>query len=235
MRGHFFSCIQSKLTTKWMHETLSVPVADSLVMYYYLGDQTAALRNGKGLYYFSVETWREVRCGWFSRILEFEVTFKETVCEDVDWINLALDKYCGGIKHFSFHGGVEFLVYNYQFLKLECLPYSASRGWERLVQITGVRQCRTGPGAQLSCQWFCVSGKCFCLLFVQINPFSPSLSHSANEIQSFRYIVKIFSWFTLGGGGEEKKKISLGTQPPLGGPGPPWLLWRGCALPCFAA
>ena len=33
-----------------------VPVAYSLVMYYYLGDQTATLRDGKGPYYFSVET-----------------------------------------------------------------------------------------------------------------------------------------------------------------------------------
>ena len=53
------------------------------------------------------------------------MTFKEIVCEDVDWINLALDKYCGGIKHFSFHESVEFLVYNCQFLKLKYIPYSA--------------------------------------------------------------------------------------------------------------
>jgi len=56
------------------------------------------------------------------------VTLKEIVCEDVDWINLALDKYCEGIKHFSFHEGVEFLSYHCQFLKLKCLPYSADEG-----------------------------------------------------------------------------------------------------------
>ena len=32
---------------------------------------------------------------------EFEVTFKETVCESVDWINLALDKYIDGINPYS--------------------------------------------------------------------------------------------------------------------------------------
>jgi hypothetical protein len=85
-----------------------VSVAYSRVTYYYLGDQTEALIDGKGLYYFSVETWREVQFGWFSRSWDFETTFKEIVCEDVDWINLALDKYCDWNKRFSFHEGVEF-------------------------------------------------------------------------------------------------------------------------------
>lgn len=35
------------------------------------------------------------------------MTLNEIVCENVDWINLALHKYFEGIKHFSFHEGVE--------------------------------------------------------------------------------------------------------------------------------
>ena len=56
------------------------------------------------------------------------MTLKEIGCENVDWINRTLDKYYEGIKHFSFHEGLEFLVYHYQFLKLKCLPYSADEG-----------------------------------------------------------------------------------------------------------
>jgi hypothetical protein len=68
----------TKLCVVW------VPVAYSLFMYYYLGDQTAAPRDGKGLYCFSVETWREEQFGWLSRVWESEVTLKELVCEDMD-------------------------------------------------------------------------------------------------------------------------------------------------------
>jgi hypothetical protein len=85
------------------------------------------------------------------------VTLNETVCEDVDWINLALDKYCDSNKHFSFHESFEFLVYHYQFLKLKCLPYSADERVRKVDKITGVRQFRRGPGARLCCRWFCVS------------------------------------------------------------------------------
>ena len=70
------------------------------------------------------------------------MTLKEKVFEDVDWINLALDKYCDGIKYFSFHEGVEFLVHHYQFLKLKCLPYSAVEG------VGNVGKNHWGPAVQ---------------------------------------------------------------------------------------
>ena len=56
------------------------------------------------------------------------MTLKKIVCEDVDWINLAVGKCCDGNKYFSFHEGVEFLVYHCRSLKLMCLPYSADEG-----------------------------------------------------------------------------------------------------------
>ena len=82
------------------------------------------------------------------------MTLKEIVCEDVDWINLALDKYCDVIKHFSFQESVEFLVYHYQFLKSKCLPYSAD---ERMGNVdTNHRGSAVQKGARLCCRWFCV-------------------------------------------------------------------------------
>jgi hypothetical protein len=38
------------------------------------------------------------------------VTFKERVCEDVNWINLALDKHYDGNEGLSFYESVELLV-----------------------------------------------------------------------------------------------------------------------------
>jgi len=80
------------------------------------------------------------------------------------------------------------------------ITIQCSRESGKPVHIRGIRCSRRGPGARLCCICCCLSQQQRYLSIVQINPFSPSPSHSTTASQSFRYIAKIFSRFGLAGG-----------------------------------
>jgi hypothetical protein len=67
------------------------------------------------------------------------------------------------------------------------------------VEIAGARP----PDTRLCFVFFYLSRWHHHLSIVQINPFTPSPSHSATDSQSFRFIVKIFSRSALARGPEK--------------------------------
>jgi hypothetical protein len=71
------------------------------------------------------------------------------------------------------------------------------------VQITGAQ----GSGARLFCMYFWLSRDNNYSTIVQINPFRPSLSHYANESQSFRFRFKVFARLSLQRGKGNRGKI----------------------------
>jgi hypothetical protein len=78
-----------------------------------------------------------------------------------------------------------------------------SRGGGSRYKLPGGRGSVRGPGARLSCTRFYLSQRYQYMSTVQINPFRPSPSHSAIEIQPFRFSVKNFSRSALIGGTEK--------------------------------
>jgi hypothetical protein len=71
-----------------------------------------------------------------------------------------------------------------------------------------------GPGPRLSGVCFGLRRQHHYLSTVQVNPFRPDQSHSATDIRSFRFIVKIFSRSPASRrGGGRRKKVCFPPEP----------------------
>jgi hypothetical protein len=110
----------------------------------------------------------------------------------------------------------------------------ATRGWERPVQIAGVRQCRRGPGARLCCVRFVFLGSVIiCRLY--------KLTRSAQAQVTLRLRFSLFDIFRnmvrpcWEGGGGGAKIFNRVPNPLLAGSASAVLLCSGCALYCVAA
>jgi hypothetical protein len=80
----------------------------------------------------------------------------------------------------------------------------------------------------------CVSGLCYCLPFVRINPFSPVQVTLRWRISLFDILQRMLAGSPLWGGGGGPK-VSPGSQPTPGGPASAMSPCCDCALYCIAA